>query len=186
MVLECFGRVLPRGKSGLERFQGAGVAGELVCRHASEHLNAVIAGDDRGGAALGEQLALGAVPGVLAGGPADLEALHVVVLVVAVSDLAEADLERYVFPRVAVGVEPEDVQALVPERCRRAGGPRRGRGRRGSAAGPRGRSECRSDGTYGVALLDPVDTSAAGRLVGSTRYVDKFSWITDSHVVTSG
>jgi hypothetical protein len=33
MVLECFGRVLPGGKSGLERFQGAGVAGELVRRH---------------------------------------------------------------------------------------------------------------------------------------------------------
>jgi hypothetical protein len=105
MVLECFGHVLPLGKSGLERFQGAGVAGELVCRHASEHLNAPVTGDDRGGVTLGEQLAPGAVPGVLAGGPADLEALHVVVLVLVVIDLAEA----------------EDVQALVPERCRRGG-----------------------------------------------------------------
>jgi hypothetical protein len=36
-----------------------------------------------------------AVPGALADGPADLEALHVVVLVVAVSGLAEADLEGH-------------------------------------------------------------------------------------------
>jgi hypothetical protein len=36
------------------------------------------------------------------------------------------------------------------------------------------------------ALLSSIrsDASAAGRLVGSTRYVDEFSGIADSHVVT--